>query len=144
MVARTPKRVASMTQPARRAAWKALLGELWRAILRYNLLDYAGSVAFSSILAIFPFLLFAVALAGVVIDPRTLDTVVDQIHRVAPAAVADILTDRLNALTEGTRPGLLTLGAIGAIWAASSAVAALATAFNVVWGVGETRPFWKT
>src|SRR5580693_10373436 len=133
-----------MSDRARGAAWKVFLGDLWRRILRYNLLDYAGSVAFSSILAIFPFLLFAVALAGLVIDPRTLDTVVEQVHRVAPAAVADILTDRLSALTAGTRPGLLTLGAIGAIWAASSAVAALATAFNVVWGVRETRPFWKT
>jgi membrane protein len=133
-----------MTQPARGAAWKVFLGDLWGAILRCNLLDYAGSVAFSSLLAIFPFLLFAVALAGLVIDPRTLDTLIEQIHRVAPASVADILTGRLNALTTGTRPGLLTLGALGAIWAASSAVAALATAFNVVWGVGETRPFWRT
>jgi membrane protein len=136
--------MASMTQPARGAAAKAFVTDLVGAILRDNLLDYAGSVAFSSILAIFPFLLFAVALAGLVIDPRTLDTLVVEVHRIAPAAVADILTDRLNALTTGTRPGLLTLGAVGAIWAASSAVAALATAFNVAWGVRETRPFWKT
>jgi membrane protein len=136
--------MASMTQPERGEAARAFAGDLYRAILRHNLLDYAGSVAFSSILAIFPFLLFAVALAGLVIDPRTLDTLVAEVHRVAPAAVADILTDRLNALTAGTRPGLLTLGAVGAVWAASSAVAALATALNVVWGVCETRPFWKT
>jgi membrane protein len=133
-----------MTKPSRIAASKAFLRELLRAILGNNLLDYAGSVAYSGMFAIFPFLLFAVALAGLVIDPRTLDTMVEQIHRVAPAAVAQILTDRLNALTSGARPGLLTVGAIGAIWAASSAVAALTTAFNVAWGVKETRPFWKT
>jgi membrane protein len=137
--------MVTTTKPqGRLAAWKAAAGDLVRAILAHNLLDYAGSVAFSSILAIFPFLLFAVALAGLVIDPRTLDTLVAQIHRVAPAAVADILTDRLSALTTGTRPGLLTLGAVLAIWAASSAVAALGTALNVVWGVSESRPFWKT
>jgi len=115
--------------------WKTFVRDLIREIASDNLLDYAGSVAFSAFLAIFPFLVFAVALAGLVIDPKTLNALVDQIQRVAPPAVAHILTDRLNALTSGSHRGLITVGAIGAIWSASGAVSALTAALNAAYGV---------
>lgn len=133
-----------MILPGRDVPWRDFARTLWREIQNDNLLDYAGSVAFSAILALFPFLLFAVALASVVIDPSTLDAMVGQIRRLAPAQVADLLGERLRALTSGTRPGLLTLGAVGAIWAASGAVTALIDAFNIAYDVREGRPFWKT
>ncbi|APR87563.1 Ribonuclease BN [Minicystis rosea] len=133
-----------MHLPGRDIPWKQFLRDVYREFECDNLLDYAGSVAFSVFLAIFPFLLFVVALAGLVIDPATLDTLVAQIRSVAPPQVADILTDRLHALTTGTAPGLLTLGAIGAIWAASGAVSSLMKALDVAYDVRDSRPFWKT
>ena len=93
-------------------------------------MDYAGSVAFSAFLAIFPFLVFAVALAGLVIDPSTLATLLDEIRRAAPPEVADILTARVHALASGSHTGLITVGAVGAIWTASGAVSALMTALE--------------
>lgn len=135
---------AVMFLPGRDVPWKRFLREFYREVGDDHCLDFAGSVAFSAILAIFPFLLFAVALAGLVINPATLDTLVTQIENVAPPQVAQILTDRLHALTAGAAPGLLTVSAIAAIWAASSAVAALTTALNEAYDVEESRPFWKT
>ncbi len=58
--------------------------------MRDNLLDYAGSVAFSALLAVFPFLLFAVALASLVIDPATLATLVEEVRRAVPGPAADL------------------------------------------------------
>jgi membrane protein len=136
--------VARMILPGRDVPFSDFARALWREIQNDHLVDYAGSVAFSAILALFPFLLFAVALAGVVIDPSTLDAMVEQIRRLAPAQVADLLDERLRALTSGARPGVLTLGAVGAVWAASGAVASLITAFDICYDVEETRPFWKT
>lgn len=133
-----------MFLPGRDVPWKQFARDLYREIDCDNLLDYAGSVAYSAILALFPFLLFVVALAGLVIDPTTIANLVDEIHRVAPAQVAEVVTDRLHALTSGTRPGLLTVSAIGAIWAASSAVSSLTSALNSAYDVHESRPFWKT
>src|SRR3954465_5017382 len=110
-----------MILPGRDVPWKDFARSLWDEFQNDNLVDYAGSIAFSAILALFPFLLFAVALASLVIDPSTLDALVGQIRQVAPAQVADLLGDRLRALTSGTRPGLLTVSAVGAVWAASGA-----------------------
>jgi membrane protein len=133
-----------MILPGRDVPWKDFGRALWRDTLDDNLLDYAGSCAFSAILAVFPFLLFAVALAGLVIDPVTLATLIESIRRAVPEEAAGLLIDRVRALSEGSKPGLVTVGAVVAVWSASSAVAALATAFNIAYDVRETRPFWKT
>ncbi len=129
--------------PGRDMPWKAFLRELYREIACDNLVDYAGSVAFSAFLAIFPFLVFVVALAGLVIDPSTLTALVDQIHRLVPPDVARILTDRLTALATGPHTGLITVGAVGAIWTATGAVTALVTALDAAYDVHDSRPFWK-
>ncbi|MFT3772388.1 MAG: YihY/virulence factor BrkB family protein [Minicystis sp.] len=133
-----------MFRPGRDISWKQLARDLVREVDHDYLADFAGSISYSAFLAIFPFLLFVVALASLVIDPATLDTLFAQIRRVAPSQVAEILTERLDALTTGTKPGLLTVSAVGAAWAASSAMAALITALNSANDVHESRPFWKT
>ena len=133
-----------MLLPGRDLPLREFARDLYRETSDDLLLDFAGSVAFSTFLAVFPFLLFVVALAGLVIDPATLDSLVAQIRAVAPSQVADILEDRLHALTAGSSPGLLTVSGIGAVWSASSAIAALTTALNEAYDVVEGRPFWKT
>jgi membrane protein len=133
-----------MILPGRDIPWRDFARTLWREIRNDNLVDFAGAVTFSAVLALFPFLLFAVALASMVIDPGTLDAMVEQVRRLAPTQVADLLGERLRALTSGTRPGLLTLAAVGAIWTASGLVASLITAFNMAYDVHDDRPFWKT
>ena len=137
----TPK---AMFLPGRDVPMRVFLRDLVREIGDDHLLDYAGSVAFSAFLAIFPFLLFAVALAGLVVNPATLDTLVNQVRGVAPDQVTQILNERLQALVDGTRTSLLTLGAVGAVWASSGAISALMTALNSAYDVPERRPFWKT
>lgn len=133
-----------MILPGRDVPWGKLLRKVFHETLDDNIIDYAGSVTYSAFLAIFPFLLFLVALASLVINPSMLSGLLEEIHRVAPPAVAQILSDRLTALTSGTRPTLLTVSAVLALWTASGAVAALTTALNIAWDVKETRPFWKT
>ena len=133
-----------MILPGRDVPFGLFLRTLIREIGEDDLADYGAAVAFSAFLAIFPFLVFVVALASLVVDPSTLDVIMKQIDRVAPEQVADILGERLQALTTGTKPGLLTVSAVGAIWAASGAVAALTSALNSANDIRDRRPFWKT
>ena len=133
-----------MILPGRDVPFRLFLRTLIREIGEDDLADYGAAVAFSAFLAIFPFLVFVVALASLVVDPSTLDVIMKQIDRVAPEQVADILGERLQALTTGTKPGLLTVSAVGAIWAASGAVAALTSALNSANDIRDRRPFWKT
>lgn len=123
--------------------WKEFFVALKKEWTKDNVSDTAGALTFFAILAVFPFLLFLVSLASVVIDPAQAQTLIQQLGEVAPAQVTQILGDRIRQLAEDRSVGLLTVGAVGAIWASSGGVVALMKALNTVYDVEETRPFWK-
>jgi len=105
--------------------------------------DVAGAVTFAGVLALFPFILFLVALAGVIIDPAQTQELIREMSKVAPPDVTNILGERLQSLTTAESGGVLGLSALTAIWAASGGMNALIRALNTTYGVEESRPFWK-
>ncbi|AKT39549.1 YihY/virulence factor BrkB family protein [Chondromyces crocatus] len=125
------------------ASTKKYLAALYHEWDADNVEDVAAALTFSGVLAIFPFLLFLVALTSLLLDPNETAELIAQLYSVAPVAVADILSERLDALGHGGSPGLLTLGGVAALWAASSGIAALSRALNAAYDVTETRPWWK-
>ena len=133
-----------MVLPGKGMKWREFLKELTNEYLNDNIGNVAGAVTFSALLALFPFLLFLVALAGLIIDPAQAQVLIDELGKVAPPAVTEILGQRLKDLSAGSSVGLLTVGGLGAVWAASGGVAALMDALNTVYSVKETRPFWKS
>lgn len=125
-------------------SWKELGVGLKREVVEDNLTDIAAGVTYYGVLSLFPFLLFLVALASVVISPQQAEQLVKQLSTVAPGAVTQIVGDRIRQLGQQQNVSLVGLGAVGAIWAASGAVTALIRALNTTYDVQETRPFWKT
>ncbi|WP_437913940.1 YihY/virulence factor BrkB family protein [Sorangium sp. So ce302] len=132
-----------MHLPGREIPWKDFLNDIKQECLKDKIDTVAASLAFFGVLAIFPFLLFAVALAGLVIDPAESAQLMGELYQVAPPAVANILGERLQALTGGQSPALLTVGALGAVWAASGGVTALMDALNSAYGVEDRRSYLK-
>ncbi|WP_437504793.1 YihY/virulence factor BrkB family protein [Sorangium sp. So ce1099] len=132
-----------MHLPGKEIPWKDFLNDIKQEWVKDKVDTVAAALAFFGVLAIFPFLLFAVALAGLVIEPAQSAQLIRELYQVAPPAVANILGERLRALTEGQSPGLLTLGALGAVWAASGGVIALMDALNSAYGVEDSRSFLK-
>ncbi|ATB40559.1 hypothetical protein CYFUS_006008 [Cystobacter fuscus] len=133
-----------MVWPGKGMSWKEFFTELKNEYLNDNVSNVAGAVTFAALLAIFPFLLFLVALAGFIIDPAQAQLLIQELGKVAPAAVTEILGQRINDLASSNSVGLLTVGGLGAVWAASGGVVALMDALNTVYDVKESRPFWKT
>jgi membrane protein len=115
--------------------------------VRDDALGLAAQLAFYLILAIFPFILFCVAILDAFSSssPQFANELFDYLRRLLPAQVFDLI----KAYTENTlrnpdtAPGLLSVGILGTIWAASGAFAALMNALNRAYDVQETRPFWK-
>ncbi|WP_437732992.1 YihY/virulence factor BrkB family protein [Sorangium sp. So ce1335] len=132
-----------MHLPGKEIPWKDFLNDLKQEWVKDKVDTVAAALTFFGVLSIFPFLLFAVALAGLVIDPAESARLINELYQVAPPAVANILGERLHALTEGQSPALLTVGALGAVWAASGGVVALMEALNAAYGVEDSRSFLK-
>ncbi|WP_437952299.1 YihY/virulence factor BrkB family protein [Sorangium sp. So ce296] len=132
-----------MYLPGKEIPWKDFLNDIKQEWVKDKVDTVAAALTFFGVLSIFPFLLFAVALAGLVIDPAESARLMREFYQMAPPAVANILGERLQALTEGQSPALLTVGALGAVWAASGGVIALMDALNAAYGVEDSRSFLK-
>src|SRR5215204_3714255 len=115
--------------------------------IRDDALGLAAQLAFYLILAIFPFILSCVAILDAFSssDPQFVTELFDYLRRLLPAQVFGLIhTYTENTLRNGdTAPGVLSVGILGTIWAASGAFAALINALNRAYDVQETRPFWK-
>ena len=99
----------------------------------------AGYIAFASLLAFFPFLIFAMALASATVGPEELQALIDLLFDLAPPNVAEALEPVLREVLGRERGGILTLSAAVAFWASSNGVEAFRIAFDRAYGVRKER-----
>jgi len=107
-----------------------------------NLTDWAASLTYYGVLALFPALIALLSIVGLLTDPQTLT---DSLTAVVPASAAKTLKPVIEQLAGNTAPvGLgLVLGLAGAVWSASGYVGAFTRAANVVYETPEGRKIWK-
>ena len=124
--------------------WRHFARALKREWTRNRLTDAAAALTFYAILALFPFILFTVAAASLIIRPEQVHALGAALARDTPPALAPILLARFEELTSAPRVGVLTFSAIAAIWSSTSGVASLVMALNSAYGASESRRAWKT
>jgi membrane protein len=105
----------------------------------------AAELAYRFLFAIFPFGIFVAALTAFVAnaigfaDPTS--EIMGSLADNLPADIANGVRPQLEAVLGQSRPGLLTFGAVAALWAATGGMNALMKATNKAWEVEETRSF---
>jgi membrane protein len=62
---------------------------------------------------------------------------------VLPPDAASLLTRTLEEIDRGASGGLISVGALGILWAASRGIRSLIAALNVVYAVPTARPWWR-
>lgn len=100
----------------------------------------AGYIAYALMLAIFPFLIFAVSLSGWIIGAERSAQAIQVLFDFAPDYLAEVLEPEV-ARVLGQRHGLFTLFIVLAIWAAMRAVEAVNKSFDGVYGE-RTGAIW--
>ena len=101
----------------------------------------SAQVAFSSLLAFFPAVVFLVGLLDLIGAYGALE---DFLAPVAPGEVLDTIQTLQSDTSRGTSVVAFVVGAAGAIWAASGAMNAVIKAVNRAYDRVETRAFWQT
>ena len=101
----------------------------------------AGAVAFSFVLSLFPFCIFLGAFAGYFGGEALAKAAIEQLFKVVPAPVAEVLAPEVEAVMGQSRFGLLTVGALIALFFATSAIESLRSALNVAYRVKEERNY---
>lgn len=108
-----------------------------------NCVGLAAQLAFYFFLALFPALLFLVALLGYLPIDRTLSVLLSALAPIAPKEMLELLREQIAELTKGKHASLLTFGILGAIWSSSAAMVAIIDALNRAYDVTEWRSWWK-
>ena len=119
-------------------------GPFWRAALTFNAADgwaIASHVALSTLMAIFPFLIFLTAIAAFFDLSSLSNTVVTLIFDSVPERIAAPIAGEVRRVLLVPRGDLLTIGVALALWFASSGVEAMRVGLNRAYGKVENRNF---
>jgi len=104
----------------------------------------ASHVALSTLLAVFPFLIFGTTLATFLGADQFSSTAIHLIFDTWPEVIAKPLADQVLEVLTIPRGGLLTVSVLAAAYFASNGVEALRISLNRAYRVQETRPWYIT
>lgn len=115
---------------------------VWAALQRLVLhdgIEIAGSMAFSTLLALFPFLIFLIAAAAFFDVEQTAREGLSVAFGALPQQIASAISHPFTEALSIRSPQLLTLGAVVALWSASNGVESLRTGLNRAYDTDESR-----
>jgi membrane protein len=131
-------RIAALATPGLRVMLLAI-----RNYVMHQSANQAGSLAFSSVLAMFPLLIFMSASAGFIGQPGEAAALANRVIGYAPQLVRDVLRPVIEQVLAQRSRALLTVGVLATLWTASSGLQAIRSALNRAYGIERGHSFWK-
>lgn len=126
-------------------AREGVLGRLKRSIPADDVLGLAAEIAYRFLFAVFPFGLFVAALGAFIASALRIENpaqqIVDGMGDNLPQSIAQALQPELERLLDVAQPGLLSVGALTALWAATGGTNALVKGIHRAYDLEEQRPF---
>jgi membrane protein len=123
--------------------WAEILKRTAVEVTADNCLGLAAQLAYYFFLALFPALLFLVAVISFMPVTGLLEAITGMLARVAPREVLLIVQEQLRKIASDKSTGLLTLGMLGTIWSCSSGMTAIVDTLNQAYDIQDSRPWWK-
>lgn len=116
--------------------------ELWKEINEDNCWGMAAQLSYYFLLAFFPFLLFLSALIGFIsVDPNLLNKILSELSNFLPTSTYLLIEEIVTDLVGSQDQGVLTLGILLALWAASLAFNGMVSLFNNAYQVKDARSY---
>jgi membrane protein len=122
---------------------RQLLGELAARVSDHDVFTNAAALAYFFFLSALPFVLFLVSLGSILPIDGVVDWVLANMSRSLPPDAFQVIAGTVQEVLGQPRGGLLSLGAILALWTASNAFGAIMNGLNRAYGVHDGRPWWK-
>ncbi len=113
------------------------------AFMDDNLVSRAAELGYYFLFALFPTLLSASAIFGLVVRSTDLYLkLLNYLSVVVPPDAFKIVLETFNQTTTRATGGKLIFGLAAALWSASVGFSAIQDTLNIVYKVRETRPYW--
>jgi len=129
------------------AGWKQILKRAWQESKDDHVPLLAGGVAYAAFLALFPALIAALSVYGLIADPAQVRKQVTDVASALPSDAKSLLTTQLSSIASGSKSALglsLVVSVLVALWSASGGVMGLMNAVNVAYDEEDTRGFLKS
>jgi len=104
---------------------------------------HAGNLAYLSILALFPFIIFAAAVAHLLGQSQDAQLTVANLLARLPRNVAETLREPIQEVLSVRTGPLLWFGAIVGLWTATSYIETIRDILRRCYGVRYSSPFWE-
>ena len=117
-----------------------------RNIVDDDLTGRAAQLAYYFFLSLFPTLIFVSSMIGLVAGSKThlRDYMLQSFATFLPPTAYALVTATFNEILKTSTAGAALLGALFALWTATSGMTAAQDTLNGVFRVKETRPLWKS
>src|SRR5215207_811082 len=125
--------------------WRTLAKRVWIELYAGGLLTHAAALSFYFLFALFPLLIFLVTLLGFFVD-RGSDlraSLFGYLRCVVPSSAFVLINTTLDEISTNAGGARLSIGLLAALWFASLGIAALSESLNAMYGVRESRSWWR-
>ncbi len=123
--------------------WGEVLKRTFTSANKDDLLAFAATLAYSFFFALFPALIFMVALASFFPLHGLIDQLQARAGAVVPEQMMALIAPQLQQLSKSNNTGLLTFGIVLTLFSASGGMTAVIDALNHAYDITESRPWWK-
>lgn len=121
----------------------------WDDVMENELLTRASAIAFSAMMAAVPFLALVITIAALVVPAAGIESK-ELLHAleallgtVFPDDAHQVIEDQISRLHGGQPIAVLSVSLVVTIWLASGLHAGVIDGLNRIYGVRDTRPYWK-
>jgi membrane protein len=117
----------------------------WAEVLHDDIFGKSSEIAYNLLFALFPMLLFLLAMFGLMATPGTAmrENVIGMVSHSLPGAAADLVAKTMTEVSKAAGGGKITLGVLLGLWTAGSGIVSMMSGLNMVYDIREARPFWK-
>lgn len=123
--------------------WVRLFRAAARSAVDDDLLNWSAALSYYFLFALFPTVLLIAALLGTFRLQALTQNLIVGLGRHLPHLTAELVSTELSQLLSKYVPGLISLGIVLLLYAASQGFIGLMAALNASYGVPETRPYYR-
>ncbi|HLU67336.1 MAG TPA: YihY/virulence factor BrkB family protein [Kofleriaceae bacterium] len=105
--------------------------------------DLAAMMTYFALFALFPMAVFVITVALLVVPPEALAEATSLATRAMPEEAGAMIEAQVKRMQETAGGGLALGSLLLAMWGASRGAVSLGRVLNEVFGLEETRPWWK-
>ena len=118
-------------------SWTELARRTWREAVDDDVFGLAAQLSCYFFLALFPALLFLLALASFFPLSSLTDDIGRSLGSFVSPQVLELINEQMQRLANNENGGLLTFGVAGALWSSSAALVSIVGALNRAYDIDE-------